>query len=80
MNTVARFIATGALALLTLATPALARDGAAAAPTRTAAIVVPEPATTVHDWDGVRYDIPPELLRSPGVLINGLPPQQLQFD
>ncbi len=34
----------------------------------------------VHDWNGQRYDVPPELLRRPGVLINGLPAGAEQFE
>ena len=38
------------------------------------------PSSTVHDWNGQRYDVPDNLLRSPGVLINGLNPQPVEFD
>ena len=36
--------------------------------------------SSVHDWDGQRYDVPNDLLRSPHVLINGLSPQPAQFE
>ena len=36
--------------------------------------------STVHYLDGQRYDVPSNLLRAPGVLINGLSPQPVQFD
>lgn len=52
----------------------------------TVIVVAPSSATVsnetsaVHNWQGVRYDVPDALLRAPGVLINGLPPQPQQFD
>ena len=36
--------------------------------------------SSVHYWDGQRYDVPNELIRSQGVLINGLGPQAFQFE
>ena len=36
--------------------------------------------STIHDWNGQRYDVPNDMLRSPGVLINGLSPQPVQFE
>ena len=48
-------------------------------PTTTSEIVVtgraPGATSTVHHLDGQRYDVPSNLLRASGVLINGLPPQ-----
>ena len=35
---------------------------------------------TSHFWNGQRFDVPSTLLRSRGILINGLPPQAQQFD
>ena len=37
-------------------------------------------ASSAHYWDDQRYDVPNDLLRSRGVLINGFGPQAVQFD
>ena len=45
--------------------------------------VVTQPAShhsTVHDRNGERFDVPNRLLRSPDTLINGLPPESMQFE
>ena len=37
-------------------------------------------SSSVHDWNGQRFDVPSNLLRRPGVMINGLGPQAAQFE
>ena len=41
--------------------------------------VVPQ-GLVVHYLDGQRFDVPDGLLRDRSTLLNGLPPQPLQFD
>ncbi len=75
-------IITAALAVLTASVaPAIGAES----PERVTAHVIGSPSkdvhvSTVHDWNGQRYDVPNHLLRSPGVLINGLSPQAVQFE
>lgn len=74
---VSAFAATGreALAPSSVEQITVARSGAASNAAAASRIV-----STVHNEDGVRYDVPAELLARPGVLINGLGPQPQQFD
>ena len=43
-------------------------------------VVVHPLRSTVHYADGERFDVPNSLLRNRDTLINGLPPEPLQFD
>ncbi len=43
-------------------------------------VMDPTVGLTVHDMDGQRFDVPPELLRPDGALINGLAPQAAKFE
>ena len=77
-----RIIAAAALAVLTAgAAPAIQ---AATLDSVTMHVTARPPrdvhGSTVHDWNGQRYDVPNHLLRSSGVLINGLSPQAVQFE
>ncbi len=43
-------------------------------------VVVHPLRSTVHYANGERFDVPTSLLRNRDTLINGLPPEPLQFD
>ena len=80
------FLAAAAFAIATVGgvTAAGAQGTAAAAPVSVTHHIVRAPvsisASTGHDLDGERYDGPASLLHRPGVLINGLPPEALQYN
>lgn len=69
-----------------LAAPVVAAAAVAAPVLATPALAVPNPAVQrqhrgiAHHRHGVRFDAPNRLLRAPGTLINGLPPEPAEFD
>jgi hypothetical protein len=76
------------IAVVSLTIPTVSATAATPSPDQrnvtTQHLTVTAPASlatsSVHDWNGERYDVPSDLLRAPGVLINGLPPEPAQFD
>jgi hypothetical protein len=73
-----RFLKNTVLAAFLAAAPLAAQAAQPAA-----VPVVTQPVShhsTVHDRNGERFDVPNRLLRSPDTLINGLPPESMQFE
>lgn len=70
----------GAAPAAALAAPAALSTVSAQTATPVTTIVVRHARSTVHYANGERFDVPNSLLRNRDTLINGLPPEPLQFD